>query len=615
MNRGTLILIQAVVTSALALGAMGQAIRFQPPEANPAAAATIRQIEQRLPTGDSASAASILEQALRDLPDGLASLDKDGLISVVAWIDLLPPAQKQALAADYVTLAEPAARTALETLRREPQPKPESFAALARRYPFTGAAISAAIEGGDRALQLGDAPTAWACYCLAKARGWTPDEQHAATLAACQYLSGEDVAELSGPAAKRVADLAACAKTYRGPVPFDAKWYGRPEAVEMGRHLPQAAAGVTYLASPGYVLAIKDTGQVLWRWTSPDAWARTFLPDRGFGRGRGLSFAPALFIGAGGAQILVCRQPRNGSPDFCIRAWRGADGKLLWSTQANAALDNFHFISTPAVCGKYVYATAVEHGPDPPNLILVALDLLDGAVLFQAPLGTLGGLLRSHQQMRGWDDFQEQTEPAVWRDLVIVTPNIGAAFAVGRFDGKVRWMHTYTPPQPDTVPPRIAPAPSDPNQLLRWRNTPQVCGNAIVIAPQDVPSMFALDLRSGKSLWTTAAPAPTLIGRAGNLAIFAGSEIVAVDSSTGATRWTYAPRPQRITGPAAVVGGIVFVPLSDSRLYILNAQTGQKADNSIKPLGFRQAIASETVRRALDDTSILRTLGPPAAGR
>jgi glucose dehydrogenase len=258
------------------------------------------------------------------------------------------------------------------------------------------------------------------------------------------------------------------------------------------------------------------------------------------------------------------------------------------------------------------------------SLMLVALDLMDGHVIFKCPLGTMLQMRRARDDPRGWDEFWEQTEPAVAGELVVVCPNVGMAAAVGRFDGKIKWTRSYDEKmviigrgrerRDDGERGRERlPVPEDINELLRFRGTPEICGETIVLAPQDSASAFALDLRNGTQIWKLdSAPATALIGKQGSVAIFCGDSVEGIEAASGKNKWHYSPTaPARITGPATVVGGVVYIPVTNSKIVTLSADSGRVVSATGNYPTLKQMLGNEQARKILDDAMILRTFGPP----
>jgi outer membrane protein assembly factor BamB len=595
------------------------ASRFDPPAESFHAPTSLRGVEDQLARGQFAEAATQIESLLRGNADDVTSADERSLLSVGSWMDAIAVRHGKELTAAYSAQFDEAARRAVDALKQESAAHAEDFYLLARRYRFSSFAASAYVEAGDRAVQIGDTAAASLFYTLAQQCGWNPDDERAAALGVCRVLSGEAVGDLPPAARKRAAEVANRMRQYRGLIPHDAIWYLRGDGVGMAKTVPAAVDGAIFFAGPRHVIALKENGESIWRWSAPEAWARGLAADRPNERGRGPVYSPAILSSPAGAQIIILRQPLGAGRDFGIRALRASDGKVLWSSDTVNGVDSLSFAGNPAVSGRYVYAVAVEFSEQSGALLLVALDVMDGHLLFKCPLGTMLQMRRAREDPRGWDEFWEQTEPAISGDLVMVNPNVGMAAAIGRFDGHLRWTRTYEEKMVIIGRGRERlfgdqiPVPTDINEFLRYRGTPEACGPVVVFAPQDSPGAFGVDRLTGAMLWNQESPpATTLIGHAGNLAIFAGDSIEAVDAANGKNRWHYSPTaPARITGPPVVVDGFVYVPLADSKTVTLNAETGRIAAGATAPPNLRQLLGSENAKKLLEDAFILRTFAPP----
>jgi len=574
-----------------------------------------KQIEQ----GKLGEAATALDALLDDDAHQLAGLDEGGLISVSAWASALPRPQGKALAAEYRRLFDGAAKQALDALRQDRSTQAERFYVLGRRYLLSSIGATAFAEAGDRAAVLGDFAAACCYYSMAQEVGWTADADHVSRWAVCRMLNGETEGDLGAKAGSRGVELGAKLSGYRGPVVSDAAWYGRADSVGRSMYFPQAADGVLYFAASRQVLAIREGGQVLWRWASTEAWARSLTSDRPSDKGRGPSFTCVVFAGAAGAQIVLVRQPKPVGPDFCLRAFRAVDGKLLWTTESAPEFDRLSVASSPAGVGRYVYVTAVDFAGDRAALVLVAVDLLDGRIIFKSQLGTMVEFGRRREDAPGWDDFWEQSEAGVGGDAVYVAPHVGVAFCVGRFDGEVRWARIYEPAASGKVwrdrgqaapraeyPTRQA-RPVNPNELLRWRGTPQVCGKVVVIAPQDGGGVWGLDAVDGRVLWDRPSPpAYALIGHTESAAVFGGGSVVSVEAATGEVRWRYeALKPIRVSGPPVVAGGAVHLPTSDQRVIVISLDTGKPMVPKSRPPNIRQVLGWPAAKKALEEAMII----------
>jgi hypothetical protein len=216
------------------------------------------------------------------------------------------------------------------------------------------------------------------------------------------------------------------------------------------------------------------------------------------------------------------------------------------------------------------------------------------------------------------DTFAELSEPAVWSDLVLVAPSCGSVIAVGRFDGRVRWVSTYRAADPAAAPVRPVPAADASRALLnRYRSTPVVCGRVLLAMPQDVPALLAFDVITGKpSAWNTEiamGDALAIAGAHANTLVLCGPTLRGVDAGgTGKLLWDQRPpRGQFFTGPAVVVGQTVCAPTTAGVLQY-DADTGKERPAYAVP-SLRKLLAGDAARTALSDTGAARAFGVPAA--
>jgi outer membrane protein assembly factor BamB len=305
--------------------------------------------------------------------------------------------------------------------------------------------------------------------------------------------------------------------------------------------------------------------------------------------------------------------------DYHLRALRATDGKLLWTTENAGAFERLSLAGSPAIAGRFVYVVAVDFGDDPATLVLVGIDLLRGQVSFKTPLGSLLQMRNQREVVAGWDDFWEQSEPMVVGDAVYVTPNVGVAYCVGRFDGRVRWAQIYEDGKEGKVwrdrgrRPEIAEQktvegmPGNVEQVLRWRGTAQVCGGTVVIAPQDSVQVWGLEAATGKMIWGSAYPGGyCLVGGSDTVAIFAGANVTAAESASGTMVWRYEPAAGvRISGPAVVDGGVVWVPTSDGKIVGLEVGTGKPSAAKGRMASIRPILGNAEARKALEEARIV----------
>ncbi len=572
-------------------------------------------------------AAKRLDALLRDHANELMSPEEGRLISIAGWIAALSPPDRAALASEYHKQFDAPADAALKTLQQNPTASPEQFYLLARRWPLSAAATPALIEAGDRALRNGDSFAAAAFLELARDAGWKPDERHASILAACHGLNDEPGGilpkESKDPDHPDHPDRPA----YRGPIPFDASWYNRNEAVAAAKYFPTASDTAIYLATPRSVLAMRESGQLIWNWSSPQAPSFRLERDRSVGRGPNVNVA--TFNGVSGAQILVVRQPRLYVGDYALRAFRATDGKLLWSTENGKHVDDIAFISAPSVAGRYVYVMGLSFSQgSPAELSLCALDVLDGRLLWRSSFGTLRDMprFRDTDRQHGWDSLWEQSEPCVAGDLVCVAPSVGMVMAVDRFDGKLRWLRAYKESKADVDPNRRngrwdrgeerESIPTNPLQLQRYNNTPRAAGlygpsPILLSAPQDSAILLGLSLKTGELMFEDPnPPSPTLVAATAEVGILAGTFIHGIDPTTGKVRWLWSPpAPATITGPAVLANQTLYVPTTEKIFGISTTDGKTIQDPKPKPPNFRIITNSDTAKKLMEEST--KSFGPP----
>lgn len=586
--RAALLLIGVMLIAAVARGEGGG--HFSPPGETFTDRTRLTELTTTLEQKQYPAAAVLVDALLAEDAEKLMPAgDRGALISVSAWLDALPTAQRSALAAAYREKFEAVVAAQLDALRHDAHATPAAFYTLARRRRFCPSGAAACADGADRALEDGDLPTAAAMYDLAKAAGWVGDEAHAARIGLLRKLVDGALIPLpaeSGSAAKP-------RKPFAGPIPFDAGWFDAKDA-GAPRFFPAAADDGIFLVGPTGAVCLREAGQVAWSNASPGhRGAATTRPGRPI-----VSWQPAVLHDVyGGGQVVVARKlaPNAGDLDdnYALAACRADDGKPLWSSETQPLLKDLSFAGTPAVAGRYTYALAVggvQPGAERATLTLVALDTLDGELRWQTTLGTFD-YPRERQkpgEPRPWDAVWSASEPLVVGDAVYLTPGCGLIACVGRLEGRIRWVRTYSP---STAPP------------LRWRGTPALCGEALVTAPADAGEASGFDAATGKALWTAKAESPTLIGGTDSIAVFAGPDgVSAANARDGKRAWHFAvPGNAKLTGPAVVSGDLVLIPTA-APIMSLHAADGSVAQRDVSGVPFlRRALNADPIKRVLDD--------------
>lgn len=615
-------------------GGARAAVVYAPPEASVDAANELEGIGREIGDRNFASAAQRLDALLAARADQLVGLSEGTLTSVSAWVDQLPSDRRNALGAAYAREFGNMARDALAALHKLRTPAAEELYAVARRYPLTAAAGQALADAGDVALAAGDLAAARAYWEMAARDGFAIGEARAARLAeAKRILDGEAVAapeDLGEPKRANGAKPRAA-----GALPFDATWFGEPSNVGLAKFFPAAYGDRVILSSwNGVTMLRTSSGERVW--SSPgDRPPPGFSTLRPLATGRGALFAPAVLADVHGRPaVVVVRQP-SADGRYVVRGVNATDGKTLWSTATTDPRSDVSYAGLPAVAGRYVYAVVVQRtNASAANLILAALDVMTGSALWQTPLGSvaeqgvqqLGGRKNIRPEPLDVDAFAELSEPAVAGDLVIASPNCGAAIAVGRFDGRVRWVGVYRAGDA----PAEGAAGMDPRLLrgrparmaelgeatvvarLRYRSTPVACGNVVLVMPQDAVSIYAFDRAGGRKLWESdlqTTEAFGIAGASGDMAVLCGSTLTGLDAGgTGKRRWRYVPpRNTPLTGPAVVAGRTVIAPTADG-LVQLDVADGKPRVTYDVP-SFRDVIRTPGGRAAVNDAGATKAFG------
>jgi outer membrane protein assembly factor BamB len=594
-------------------------IVYGPPDSAADVAGELRVSDREVSEGNFAGAARRLERLLAaNRGDALTEGGAGTLYTAAAWVEGLAPEARAALGEAQRKEHDAAARRVLEALRGGASATPEEFYAVARRYPLTRSAGDALELGADRALESGDLAGALALYELAGREGVLLDDVRKKRVELLRRVgAGEFVAmadDLSGGGGS--ARAKAGVRDVCGLAPIDAPWYGNASSAGSAKFFPWACGDRVVVGSWKSVVMFRDTGQVVWTAPNPKSPA-SFTAERATPTGRGVVFGACALVDVHGrAEIVVVRQPVSpGEGQFALRAYRGSDGKLLWASDLGEdRRKDLTYAGLPVVCGRYVYAlAAARNDRSTGTLVLSALDVSGGEVLWQTNLGSIveqsidprGGRKNVINEALDLSALADVTEPAVAGDLVVVSPGCGAVIAVGRFDGKVRWVHTYGG----------AEARAEKALRLRYSSTPAVCERAVVVLPQDAGAMIGLERGTGKRLWSReGAEGYAMAGAVGDVAVVSGASVAGVEALTGKPKWRYAPAgAARVTGPAVVMGQTVLVPTSSGVVQLDGISGGEKVVYQVPNL--RRAVASEAGKQMLRDAGAEKGFGVPGVGK
>ncbi len=557
----------------------------------------------------------------------LAELTDNALTSVIAWLDQLSPAQRKALAAEFAKSSGQAAHAALESLLKRKASSPEDLYAVARRYPMTAAAGSALVQAGDRSLQLGDFAAAQALYELAMQHGAALGDGRAKKLETLQKISSGETLPAPADLYETSDDKAAKRKprerrAMSGPLPFDAPWFGHASMLGHAKFFPWTCDDHILIASWKGVWMLGENGQTIW--SSPNtAGPGGIVLERAASQGRGALFAPAVLTDVfGEPAVIVVRQPTPRSESqFILRALRASDGRTLWTTPGDPKLE-FTYAGLPAISGRYVYCMAVQKTlVSGGNLLLCALDINNGQPLWQATLGTVseqGDIRQGGKFARGQpldlSSFADLSEPAISGDLVIVSPNCGSLIAVGRFDGKIRWVYSYRKADAangEKAGRWMGRGEGEKALQTRYRSTPVVCGDLILALPQDSPAIVQVDRNSGKQMWETDLyGGDALAGTSGSMAILCGESLSGIDTIKKRLVWKYdPPRGTSLTGPAVVMGHTVIAPTVSGFIQLNVADGKEKAVYDVPSL--RRMLTTDAGKAAVNEMGIPKAFGVP----
>ena len=573
-NRIKIFAMVALLSAALPLHAQDSLyVHFAPPDVLPDADNRLAAIAAELDNPNDAAAVADAGQRfqtfLRDAGGGLIGAADGSETWVGNWIHQLADTRRRTLATAMQTLDAAAAQQALDDVKNNPGADPIDAYTIARRYSLTNVAVDALQYAAVRSRALGDNETADAFAALA---------------------------DNKLPKQPAISGLR---------VPFAAPWFGFTvrSAWTAMRSWPWTAGGTTFVVGPTQVVALTAESKVLWHGPVGEEAPAGSGAANPSGFTRGPAFAPAFFsVDQKPPAIVVVRQPSTHGNGWAIRALRGSDGKLLWTTESRAELSRLTFASTPVIAGRYVYAVAGEQGDDLDRLAVMALELTTGRQLWRCDLGSVSHPTPAHHNRPSegnttdpYRPWLNETAPAVSGDSVIVAPDVGVVVAVDRFDGSLRWLRPYTPlglPIGEKHRSALEAAlaaraaqqnhrPGDPTGLpLRWNNTPAVASvnadNPIAVAaPQDSASAFAFDIASGKVLWELAQIAArnpgkldspieslsqfTLLGICSKSVVMQGGSLIALSLDDGHVI-ARTDLLNDMTGPAVISDDHMFVP-------------------------------------------------------
>jgi outer membrane protein assembly factor BamB len=432
-------------------------------------------------------------------------------------------------------------------------------------------------------------------------------------------------------------------------LPVAAPWYSAATQLPAKRVIPVRADKMIFIATERGVVAAKENGELAWQFEVPQSDKVMAGAKLGFHR-------PAVVCDSEGKpQLLIVRQIIGGTRFGCLRALRAADGKLLWSTESNTAIGSSSMVSSPALAGRAVIVIGIDDTVRPAPLGVWAFDVMTGRLLWQTTLGTFPSLTEGQEP----GSFREVD--ALWRNSgvsidgpdVFVDPGTGFTACLDRFNGKVRWLRSYTSqPSPGdellatwvrashnepgthelyrkqldalrgllgktqlvlppdnrdkkrdwrSASPEVIALSNYFSQPPRWASTPAPAGDVLEVAASDMAGVVGLDRRTGAQLWEIPDDlrAATLIGASGNTAVFAAGTLTALDTHAAKVRWTWeSPSKEPIQGPPSLAGTVVRA-VAGKTTYVLSVESGQPDPLAGAGAGIAPLMAYEPTRNAL----------------
>ncbi|MBI4879506.1 MAG: PQQ-binding-like beta-propeller repeat protein [Planctomycetes bacterium] len=263
-------------------------------------------------------------------------------------------------------------------------------------------------------------------------------------------------------------------------------------------------------------------------------------------------------------------------PERSLHAIDLDSGRLLWRQRRpelpeHAFINRLSINAPPIVVGERVIAAGyVLEGAI--NYHVVCLSLKDGSLLWRTPL------VVGQQELTMFNKtFKEPTtQPPAERDgSVVVCTNLGLVACLDTLSGDIRWVTRY-----DSIPIRGAQHYT----LVRERATisnndaPLIADGVALFTPHDARTFHALDLATGKPLWSRSFDAEEtssfryrfLLGAENGVAVLAGETGIGFhDIQSGARLGGRAYGRNLYPGGRGCLGpGVVYQPLND-RLLVL----------------------------------------------
>ncbi|MEX2168808.1 MAG: PQQ-binding-like beta-propeller repeat protein [Pirellulales bacterium] len=267
------------------------------------------------------------------------------------------------------------------------------------------------------------------------------------------------------------------------------------------------------------------------------------------------------------------------APDRIIGLDLHRDGLLSLEVNPEDAAWRF---SGPPVCAAGRTFVAMRRDEVQPQLFVACYSTATGRLLWRTAVC-------SSQVADGFGAAEQPSDMlSLSGDGVFFNTNVGIVAALEQHDGRVRWLRRY--------PRGGAGADNNRAVAVNRRNVPCLYHrSAIVVAPADAASLFALDPTTGATLWATdeAYDVEHLLGAVDGTLVASGRRLWLLDIATGAQRLRWPDSVAagiRGAGRGCIAGNEVFWPTDDA-IYIFDITTGgqSRLPLNLAPLGVSAA--------------------------
>lgn len=262
------------------------------------------------------------------------------------------------------------------------------------------------------------------------------------------------------------------------------------------------------------------------------------------------------------------------SPDRVIGLDLHRDGLLSVQLEPDDA--GWRFSGPPICAGGRMYV-AMRREEVQPQLYVACYSAASGRLLWRTSVCST----QADNDFGGRESASDML--TLGSGAVFFNTNVGIVTALEQHDGQVRWLRRY---------PRGG-AGADNNRAVTVNRREVPClyhRSALVVAPADAASLFALDPGTGATLWATDEPYDVehLLGAVDGTLVASGRRLWLIDIASGAVRQRWPDSVAagiRGTGRGCIAGNEVFWP-TDSAIYIFDVTTGgqSRLPIDLKPL-------------------------------